>query len=268
MKYLVFLLFVLVACQEGSQRPNFHSLGSQTLDFGAFTIKAPGWRKFELQGIDSYVGGLTNGKDSLTFDYGWYSQHIEIKNYPGCLYGVDTINGLTAVIKIPQTDGDGEIAMAIDSAGGGNRFYIDGENIPGTKEILDMLRTIYFRKRHDTVNRFLALSQFQPYLRLSQHQDDRSLIGTGKQFFYANCASCHSRFKNTIGPPLSVATIHDKTPDWMYHFLTHKAGRMKDPIYKARAKELGQECIQLNAPDSGSIEALMAYLKQPATFDY
>jgi hypothetical protein len=268
MKYPVFLFILLVACQEGPKRPPYHSVGSETLDFEAFTIKAPGWRKFELQGIDSYVGGLTNGKDSLTFDYGWYSQHIEINNCSGCLYGVDTINGLTAVLKIPQTDGDGEIAMAIDHVGGDNRFYIDGKNIPGTKEILAMLRTIYFRSRHDTVNRFLALSQFKPYLRMRQHQSDGSLVGTGKQFFYENCASCHSRFKTLIGPPLSDATITSKTPDWMYHFLTHKAGRMKDTVYKAFAKEYGIECIQLKAPDRGSIEALMAYLKQPATIGY
>lgn len=33
-------------------------------------------------------------------------------------------------------------------------------------------------------------------------------------------------------------------------------------------KENGIECIQLNLPDRGSIEALMAYLKQPIPLQY
>lgn len=39
-----------------------------------FSIMAPqGWRLEELQGIDSYVGTITNGEVEIMFDYGWYS---------------------------------------------------------------------------------------------------------------------------------------------------------------------------------------------------
>jgi hypothetical protein len=47
--------------------------GWPRLDYGVFTVQAPPeWRKFTERGIDSYIGGLTNGKDSLFFYYGWY----------------------------------------------------------------------------------------------------------------------------------------------------------------------------------------------------
>lgn len=80
----IVLLFLLpvYACKEA--RPDYH-----ILDFGVFKLVTPGdWSIFKEKGIDSYVGGLTNGKDSLWFDYGWYSAELELDNYPdtGSLY--------------------------------------------------------------------------------------------------------------------------------------------------------------------------------------
>ena len=53
----------------------------QTLDFGIFKLTAPkNWTIVKEQGIDSYYGGLTNGKDSLWFDYGRFSVICFMKN--------------------------------------------------------------------------------------------------------------------------------------------------------------------------------------------
>ncbi|HXO77147.1 MAG TPA: hypothetical protein VN824_17960, partial [Puia sp.] len=162
MKYglIILSLLTLLACKSKPARPPFHSTGTQTLDFGPFTLKAPGWREYVEQGFDSYVGGLTNGKDSLSFDYGRYSQDIEAAAYSEALYGVDTINGLEALIKIPRIPGNGEIAMSIQHVDGKNKFYIYGKDIPETQAILDIFQSIYFRQRHGTANRHLAMNQF------------------------------------------------------------------------------------------------------------
>tara|TARA_B110000238_G_C15919694_1_gene349910 strand:- start:94 stop:642 length:549 start_codon:yes stop_codon:yes gene_type:complete len=56
----------------------------KTIDFGSFELTVPqNWREYEIKGTDSYVGGLvTNEKDTLIFDLGWYSgdltKNIEI----------------------------------------------------------------------------------------------------------------------------------------------------------------------------------------------
>ena len=44
---------------------------SKTLDFNVFTLKTPEeWARFDQQGIDTFIGGLTNNVDTLYFDYG------------------------------------------------------------------------------------------------------------------------------------------------------------------------------------------------------
>src|ERR1700761_3791910 len=97
----VFLLLplFLLACETSQQqgaRPGHPSENHVPgrLDFGAFTLKTPKeWTKFTEQGIDSYVGGLTNGKDTLEFDYGWWSHMIENYDDPSSVFAADTLDG-------------------------------------------------------------------------------------------------------------------------------------------------------------------------------
>jgi hypothetical protein len=74
----------------------------RTLDFGDFKLKTPpDWKKFKEQGIDAYIGGLTNDKDSLWFYYGWYISGPKDDETSSQLYGQDTINGFSSIIIIP-----------------------------------------------------------------------------------------------------------------------------------------------------------------------
>ena len=51
----------------------------KTLDFGVFKLKVPlEWYSIRLRNIDTYVGGFTNGKDTLRFyllvdDYNFFN---------------------------------------------------------------------------------------------------------------------------------------------------------------------------------------------------
>lgn len=46
----------------------------QEVDVEKFTISTPpGWQYVKKQGIDSFIGEITDGKMTLHFDYGWYS---------------------------------------------------------------------------------------------------------------------------------------------------------------------------------------------------
>jgi hypothetical protein len=109
MRRFTFILFLFLFTSCTSKKSNI-----QTLDFGLFKIKTPiGWKSFKKQGIDSYVGGLSNGKDSLYFDLGWYSPEIKDEDIKKHLYGQDTINGHIAIIQIPKVDGEGSIILSI-----------------------------------------------------------------------------------------------------------------------------------------------------------
>ncbi|WP_430408589.1 hypothetical protein [Kordia sp.] len=58
------VLFILLCCKDQNK--------NKKVDYRFFSIEIPNdWRKIELIGIDSHVGGIvTNKNDSITFDYG------------------------------------------------------------------------------------------------------------------------------------------------------------------------------------------------------
>lgn len=68
----ILLLTILITCLSCEKEIY------KSVDFGSFEITVPqSWKKFKVDGIDSYVGGLTtNEKDTLIFDIGWYSGDI------------------------------------------------------------------------------------------------------------------------------------------------------------------------------------------------
>jgi hypothetical protein len=57
----------------------------KTIQFEEFVIEVPlSWQKVNLQGIDSFVGGVSDGEDTLVYDYGTYSTKFEedVRIYP------------------------------------------------------------------------------------------------------------------------------------------------------------------------------------------
>ena len=65
----VIMTLLIVSCENESQ---FEI--DKTIDFNAFTLDTPSdWTRFDQQGTDTFIGGLTNGNDTLYFDYGYLS---------------------------------------------------------------------------------------------------------------------------------------------------------------------------------------------------
>src|SRR4249919_1713797 len=123
--FLPIILLLLYSCN--SKRD-----GWQTLDFSDFKLQTPvGWKIIKQQGIDSYIGGLTNGRDTLEFDYGWYTQEIGEEDPNLHKFGQVTINGLTASIVIPSKPGEGYIGMYMPT-NDNDKFGIRGHNISST----------------------------------------------------------------------------------------------------------------------------------------
>lgn len=73
-QFLIFLVF-FISCKNSP---------SKVIDFNSFHIKVPkDWIKYELKGIDSYVGGIiTDKNDTLKFDLGMYSGDVSENSFP------------------------------------------------------------------------------------------------------------------------------------------------------------------------------------------
>jgi hypothetical protein len=132
-RFISILLILVVSCET-------NTIEWHTLDFGSFKVKAPkDWIMFKEQGIDAYVGGLTNGKDSLWFYYGWYISGFNDQNANKYLFAQDTINGKIAAIRIPKENGKGAIEMFVDNITDKVKFQLSGYNVSNTNLILDIL---------------------------------------------------------------------------------------------------------------------------------
>ena len=223
----------------------------QTLDFGDFRLKAPAdWQKFNEQGIDAYIGGLTNGKDSLWFYFGSYVSGFQGDNKK-YLFAQDTINGKIAAIKMPKKDSVGSIEMFINNADSDTKFVLAGSSI-NRDLILDIFKSVVFQNSDTTKNGLLTSAKFKEYP-----------LGSGTTIYQATCTPCHSKNKALTGPALTPELLNSRTNDWLYIFFKDRLHLRKDSSYLATKKEFGDiECIQLTDYSKEDINQLIAYLKE------
>jgi hypothetical protein len=178
--YFLIVLFAIPACKQAGKEN-----AANVMDFGAFTIQAPGhWHRMILHGIDSYVGAIVlDSTDTLTFDLGWYSNDLseyqEVIMSDGKTYYIsnsdtaynptlfdsanrdkviksriswDTIDGRRAKIMSPIKPGAGITGIYIDSlwrsGSGSDRFNLYGTDLKpwNEKAVQEALRTLKFKK--------------------------------------------------------------------------------------------------------------------------
>lgn len=136
----VFLLLFLLqtGCQDNNPEAN------HVLDLKAFRLEAPDtWRVIPAVGYDSQVGSLTNGKDALSYDYGWYSYTLKDETSATHLRTVTTIDGRPALIVRPKKRGQGVIGLYITDDQ--NRLSLIGQDIRDEATILKMFQSVRFR---------------------------------------------------------------------------------------------------------------------------
>lgn len=152
------LLFILFSCKTDRKK---------TISFDVFEITVPdNWKKIDVKGIDSYVGGIKlNDKDTVFFDYGsstaliddvimiedikkysimkregFYVENFKFSKTPNLdqnqgifhreYYIYDTINGFIPKIKIPKKIGNGLTAICFDSLNvKRERLYMYAKNL-------------------------------------------------------------------------------------------------------------------------------------------
>lgn len=244
LKILAFI-FVLIFL-FGMQDPRSH-----VLDFGPFKLKTPSdWIIIDQDGIDSYAGALTDKRDTLSFDLGWFSRSIcnlDEEDIPNHKLAKDTVNGLIAYIIIPNQDGKGEIGMSIENfKDQQQKFVISGHNIPGTTMILDIFKSILFAESDSAMNPPLTFEKF-----------NKTIFASGKKIFNDNCASCHNKRWDLTGPAL-VNISSRRSVDWIVTFLTNRKDLKLES--KNKHKRSSPQCVEFPNLTREAIERILDYL--------
>lgn len=105
-KFTIYLiLFITFGCSDDDTEnsPSF----SNELNATSFTVKVPdGWKLIIDQGIDTYVGRIVNGKDTIYFDQGYLSfgglDRVE-ENDQTLSFEHTKINGVPSIIVKERT---------------------------------------------------------------------------------------------------------------------------------------------------------------------
>jgi hypothetical protein len=241
----ILLLFNLVlACS-----PNART--KQVLDFGAFRLTTPtNWHIVKMRGIDSYVGGLTNGLDSCWFDYGRYDVEFPNDSSYWLRLSEDTVNGFPAVFSICDSLQLGVVIMKIPSLADGNRFTISASRVKDLPTVLEIYKSAIFRGSDSSTN---------PPLKELKYFD--STNADGKTIFVSDCQACHLIMKHDDGPRIQDL-IASRNPVWLYRFFTDKEMRARDRFHQAMKKAFnGVECVQKDDMTKSQAVALYYYFK-------
>ncbi|MEO6883298.1 MAG: hypothetical protein ABI199_04650 [Bacteroidia bacterium] len=162
MRYLISIMIfsIVFFCKKGTDKSiQKNTSPLQIIDFfGDFQMKTPrNWHKFKLQGIDSYIGGITNGRDTLTFDFGPYSDDFS-DIYETQMYANDTINGKFGIITKPKIKEKGYVGVYLENVNvGRDRFNLitqskKNEDVKNEDTIISIFQTIKFKNSDTTKN--------------------------------------------------------------------------------------------------------------------
>ncbi|WP_143434942.1 hypothetical protein [Hymenobacter roseosalivarius] len=116
-----------------------------TADFRKFTLVMPAsWEQFSSQGFDSQVGGITNGKDTLRYDYGWYAYRFQQETTATHKRTNLVIASRPALLVVPKQPNKGLIGIyvQVDET---NKFNLYGENIKDEAMAVRIMRSVKFK---------------------------------------------------------------------------------------------------------------------------
>lgn len=240
---IMLLAFVLGCTSRGKH--------AQVLDFGAFTVKTPGgWSIVKRQGVDSYVGGLANGTDSLWFDYGLYDVHLTTDSGYWYRLTEDTVNSLRAVFSVPEAWQRGDLSIKIPSVRNGNCFTMSGLKVRDQATVLQIYKSLMFAGSDSSKNpRLKDVSSFE------------RTNADGDSLFMVNCLACH-RLNEIVEAPSLQDLLGYRDADWLYRFFTDQNFRAKDGLHQQLKRAFNnRECIMLDKLTKEDAVALFYYIR-------
>ncbi len=119
------------------------TVSDTTFDFKYFSLRTTKeWKIVRFRGIDSYVGGLTNGIDTLHFDYGPYSAEIDCPN-DDCKASYSIQNWRIAKFARQKENKFGLTAIRLKRQRN-TWLIIFGHNLTNEKEAITIFKTLKF----------------------------------------------------------------------------------------------------------------------------
>jgi hypothetical protein len=120
--------------------------GWHKITLSHFNIEVPSsYHYFKLQGIDTYVGGITNHEDTIEFDYGWYSNPLtDYENGKDYNVNLEIIKGKKFKI-VRQKKEPGFIGAYTDDLARDNKLMIICRNCIDLEQKEKAFRTIEFK---------------------------------------------------------------------------------------------------------------------------
>lgn len=187
------------------------------INFGPFSMIVP--KEYVILRMtrlyDSYLGGITNGKDSIMFDYGWYS--YDLRNDGNVIR--DTINGQIAYLKRYKNSNDESFSLGFYNFHKENKLIVYSENTNNQSESLEILKSIVIKGSPSNVNSNNFGNNYSS-----------GVFAEGKYLFENNCASCHNINKVMVGPALKDILKRRKM-NWLIKWVQNpqKLISKKDP---------------------------------------
>lgn len=135
-KPVFLLLLTCLGCRDSTE--------PKGIDFGKFSLTVPDtWRSFSGLGYDSMVGGVTNGRDTLRFDYGWHSYQFQKETSSTHQRSQTKIDNRDALIVRPLQRGKGilGIYVQVDTL---NRFTLYGRDLRDEETALSICLSATF----------------------------------------------------------------------------------------------------------------------------
>lgn len=109
----ILLLLLLMLPFAGCVNEPFNK-STKTIALDGFTVETSSdWNAFITQGYDSRTGMISNGKNELKYDLGWYSYNFKNETNVTHYRTDTTINGRDALIVRPKKKGKGIIGIYI-----------------------------------------------------------------------------------------------------------------------------------------------------------
>ena len=142
MSRLVASLILVILLQTGCDDTIPSSV--RVLDLKTFRVEAPGtWQDVPGVGYDSQVGSLTDGRDVLRYDYGWYSYRFRNETSATHLRTPVTIDGRSALVVRPRKVGKGVIGLYVE-VDGQNRLSLTGRDIRDEETAIRIFQSVKF----------------------------------------------------------------------------------------------------------------------------
>ena len=119
------------------------------VDAGPFVVSLPpGWNLQKLQGYDSFVGNFVGDGAELEFDFGEYSNALELEKDPKYAISYEMIGGYRAKIVISKWQGVGITGVYFGRLRHRNKLNVSGLNLTGAQinTALKIFRSIRFNR--------------------------------------------------------------------------------------------------------------------------